>query len=239
MSGATEAGAIPDKWGGPAMTTTVETYHSAIRKLVAERFAASGKSWEEAVTDPVVGAHPRGLRGARGRAARHRRTLRDVRGHLDAREPDKYQTRARRASSGARPRRTSRAGSVVGSGDNVFKAKADVTGIARFISDVETRDGHAHRRRAPGHDRDHRRLRRHPHRADPRGVHRRRLQGRHACAPTWASSPASTAIPCLMDAAGRRPGGRRSRAGRVLACPPPIAYADRRRRPGPRAASGS
>jgi len=54
MSGATEAGAIPDKWGGPAMTTTVETYHSAIRKLVAERFAASGKSWEEAVTDPAL-----------------------------------------------------------------------------------------------------------------------------------------------------------------------------------------
>ena len=43
MSGATEAGAIPDKWGGPAMTTTVETFHSAIRKLVAERFAASGQ----------------------------------------------------------------------------------------------------------------------------------------------------------------------------------------------------
>ena len=48
----TEAGAIPDKWGGKAMMPTVEFFHSAVRQLVAERWASSGKSWEEAVVDP-------------------------------------------------------------------------------------------------------------------------------------------------------------------------------------------
>jgi hypothetical protein len=50
----TDTGAIPDKWGGEAMNPTVEFFHSAVRKLVAERFAASGKTWEEAVTDPSL-----------------------------------------------------------------------------------------------------------------------------------------------------------------------------------------
>ena len=31
---------------------TVEAFHTAIRKLVAERLAASGKPWEEVVHDP-------------------------------------------------------------------------------------------------------------------------------------------------------------------------------------------
>ena len=50
----TEAGVIPDKWGGEAMMPTVEFFHSAVRKLVAERLAASGKTWEEAVVDPSL-----------------------------------------------------------------------------------------------------------------------------------------------------------------------------------------
>ncbi len=44
----------PDKWGAEASTPTVQFYHSAIRQLVAERFAASGLSWEEAVQDPKL-----------------------------------------------------------------------------------------------------------------------------------------------------------------------------------------
>ena len=44
----------PDKWARESATPTVEHYHSAIRALVAERFAASGKSWEEAVLDPEL-----------------------------------------------------------------------------------------------------------------------------------------------------------------------------------------
>ena len=34
----------PDKWSRESATPMVERYHSAIRALVAERFAASGKT---------------------------------------------------------------------------------------------------------------------------------------------------------------------------------------------------
>ena len=56
----TETGAIPDKWGGEALNPTVEFFHSAVRKLVAERFAASGKTWEESVVDRSVDPNPPG-----------------------------------------------------------------------------------------------------------------------------------------------------------------------------------
>src|SRR5215210_8664243 len=51
---ATEAARpYPDKWARASATPTVEAFHTAIRKLVADRFAESGKSWEEVVHDPA------------------------------------------------------------------------------------------------------------------------------------------------------------------------------------------
>src|SRR5712692_498498 len=44
---------FPDKWPRASQTEIVERYHSEIRKLVAERFATSGKAWEEVVHDPA------------------------------------------------------------------------------------------------------------------------------------------------------------------------------------------
>ena len=46
--------AFVDKWPRESQTPIVERYHTEIRKLVAERFAATGKTWEEAVNDPDV-----------------------------------------------------------------------------------------------------------------------------------------------------------------------------------------
>ncbi|MCW2568478.1 MAG: hypothetical protein JWN54_2575, partial [Mycobacterium sp.] len=40
-----------EKWAKPAMTPTVEAFHSRLRQLVADKVAASGKSWEDAVVD--------------------------------------------------------------------------------------------------------------------------------------------------------------------------------------------
>jgi hypothetical protein len=52
-------------------------------------------------------------------------------------EPEKYQAGAGVQNSGNQP--TDEQGRlVVGTGQNVFKAKADVTGTARFVGDVET-----------------------------------------------------------------------------------------------------
>ena len=45
---------FPDKWPRASQTEIVERYHNAVRQLVAERFATSGKSWEELVHDPSV-----------------------------------------------------------------------------------------------------------------------------------------------------------------------------------------
>ncbi len=44
----------PDAWARESATPVVERYHSAVRALVAEKFAASGKSWEEAVESGVL-----------------------------------------------------------------------------------------------------------------------------------------------------------------------------------------
>ena len=174
MSGPTEAGAIPDKWGGAAMTTTVETFHSAIRMLVAERFAASGKSWEDAVADPDLELT--------------REDFEKIEDDLLA-TGDRFEMSAvsRCTRAGQVPGRGGRAEHgpptdeqgrlIVGAGDNVFRARP--TSPARPLRlRRRARDGPPRRRRAGGHDRGDRRLRRHADRADHRGLRRRHLPGR-------------------------------------------------------------
>ena len=132
----TEAGAIPDKWGGEAMNPTVEFFHSAIRKVVAERLAASGKTWEEAVVDPS-------LELTREDFVRIEADMLATGYRFEAsaqvsavEEPDKYKPEAAIADTGQQPR-DEQGRLVVGTGDNVFQAKGDVTGTARLISTVD------------------------------------------------------------------------------------------------------
>jgi len=132
----TEAGAIPDKWGGEAMNPTVEFFHSAIRKVVAERLAASGKKWEEAVVDPSFELTREDFvrieadmlaTGYRFEASAQVSAVE---------EPDKYKPEAAIADTGQQPR-DEQGRLVVGTGDNVFQARGDVTGTARLISTVD------------------------------------------------------------------------------------------------------
>lgn len=132
----TEAGAIPDKWGGKAMTPTVEFFHPAVRKLVAERLASSGKSWEEAVVDPS-------LELTRDDFARIEADMLATGYRFEAsaqasavEEPDKYKPEAGIADTGSQPR-DEQGRPIVGTGDNVFQARSDVTGTARLISSVD------------------------------------------------------------------------------------------------------
>jgi phosphohistidine swiveling domain-containing protein len=132
----TEAGAIPDKWGGEAMNPTVEFFHSAIRKVVAERLAASGKTWEEAVVDPS-------LELTREDFVRIEADMLATGYRFEAsaqvsavEEPDKYKPEAAIADTGQQPR-DEQGRLVVGTGDNVFQARGDVTGTARLISTVD------------------------------------------------------------------------------------------------------
>jgi phosphohistidine swiveling domain-containing protein len=132
----TEAGAIPDKWGGEAMNPTVEFFHSAIRTVVAERLAASGKTWEEAVVDPS-------LELTREDFVRIEADMLATGYRFEAsaqvsavEEPDKYKPEAAIADTGQQPR-DEEGRLVVGTGDNVFQARGDVTGTARLISTVD------------------------------------------------------------------------------------------------------
>lgn len=138
MSVDTEAAArpYPDQWSRESATPVVERYHSAIRKLAAEKFAASGKSWEEAVESGVLMPTREELQQIEADLLAEGYKF-DVSATISLKEePDKYKPLAGIRDSGEQ--KTDEEGrSIVGSGDNVFKAPADVTGIARYISDVE------------------------------------------------------------------------------------------------------
>jgi hypothetical protein len=132
----TEQGVVPDKWGAKAMTPTVEFFHSAIRRLVAERFAASGKSWEDAVADPALELTREDFEQIEADllATGYRFEYSAQVSFTEA--PDKHKPEVGVADSGNQP--TDEQGRpIVGTGDNVFRAKADLTGTARFITTVE------------------------------------------------------------------------------------------------------
>ena len=126
----------PDKWARESATPTVEAFHTAIRKLVAERFAASGKSWEEIV-------HDREFEFTREDFEKVEADLLatgylfEMSATVSVKEdPDKYKPIEGPASSGLHD--TDEEGRpVVGVGDNVFRAKQDVEGTAIFVSTVE------------------------------------------------------------------------------------------------------
>lgn len=126
---------LDDKWGKQAMTPTVEFFHAAIRRLVADRFAASGKTWQEAVLDPD-------LELTRADFEKIEQELLDTGYRFETsaqisfiEEPDKYKPVAMVGDSGAQPR-DEQGRLVVGTGDNVFKA-SDLTGTARYVGTVD------------------------------------------------------------------------------------------------------
>jgi hypothetical protein len=127
----------PDKWPRASATPTVEYFHTAIRRLVAERFAASGKSWEEFVHDPAHQLTREDFEKIESDllATGYRFEMSAVVSLREA--PENYKPAERRAESGAHE--TDEQGRpIVGMGDNVFRTKEDVSGTARFVSNVET-----------------------------------------------------------------------------------------------------
>ena len=126
---------LTDKWGSQAMTPVVETYHSAIRKLVAERLAASGKTWEEAVGDQSLE-----LTRADFEKIEADLLATGYRFDMSAQisiieEPDKYKPQVGVGNSGNQA--TDDQGRlIVGNGDNVFQA-TDITGTARFVGTID------------------------------------------------------------------------------------------------------
>lgn len=126
----------PDKWPRESATPTVEHFHKAIRALVAERFAASGKSWEEVVHDPEFELTREDFEKIEADllATGYRFEMSAVVSVQE--DPDKYKPVEGPAATGQHD--TDEQGRpVLGTGDNVFRAKEDVTGVARFVSTVE------------------------------------------------------------------------------------------------------
>jgi hypothetical protein len=130
------ASPYPDIWARESATPVVERYHSAIRALVAERFAASGKTWEEAVEQRLLEPSVEDLEKIEADLLAEGYKF-DVSATISLKEePDKYKPLAGIVSSGENES-DEQGRPIVGTGDNVFKAPADVTGTARYISDVE------------------------------------------------------------------------------------------------------
>jgi PEP-utilizing family enzyme len=137
MTDTTEAAPYPDKWARESGTPIVEHFHTRIRKIVAERFAASGKTWEECVHDPAFALTREDFEQVEADvlATGYLFEMSAVVSVTEA--PEKYKPVAGPADTGEHE--TDEEGRpVVGSGDNVFRAKADVTGTARFVGNVET-----------------------------------------------------------------------------------------------------
>lgn len=125
----------PDVWARESATPVVERYHSAVRALVAERFAASGKTWEEAVEQRLLEPTVEDLEKIEADLLAEDYKF-DVSATISLKEePDKYKPLAGIANTGEHEK-DEQGRAIVGTGDNVFKA-ADITGTARYISDVE------------------------------------------------------------------------------------------------------
>lgn len=125
------------KWTKPAMTHTVEFFHSHVRSLIEQRLAASGKTWEDAVHDPA-------LELTREDFEKIERQLLDTgyRFEMSAQislveEPDKYRPLGKIKDTGA-GEQDEQGRPVIGTGQNVFRADKDITGTARLVSTVET-----------------------------------------------------------------------------------------------------
>jgi phosphohistidine swiveling domain-containing protein len=126
----------PDKWSRESATPLVERFHSAVRALAAEKFEASEMSWEEAVEAGVLLPTREELEQIEADVLADGYKF-DVSATISLKEePEKYKPLAGIADSGEQES-DEQGRMIVGAGDNVFRAPADVTGTARYISDVD------------------------------------------------------------------------------------------------------
>jgi hypothetical protein len=131
----TETAAFQDAWPKPSATPVVEAYHTAIRKLAADRLGADGRRWEDVVHGPAFQ-----LTAADFEQIEADLLVTGYRFEMSAivslqEAPDKYKPVAERVDSGLQEQ-DEQGRSIVGTGDNVFSAQ-DVEGTARFVSTVE------------------------------------------------------------------------------------------------------
>jgi hypothetical protein len=134
--GAQETAPRRNKWGGEHATPTVKAFHDSIRARVAERFAATGRRWEDVVFDSAF--------------ALSRSDYAEVEAELLAtgyrfdhsaqisvtESPEKYKAPAE-ATGPAVDRTGDGDATVVGHGDNALPLDEDAEGIIRFVDTVD------------------------------------------------------------------------------------------------------
>jgi PEP-utilising enzyme, mobile domain len=126
----------PDKWPRVSETPIVEHYHRAVRALVAERFAASGMSWEAVVHDPAYELTREDFDKVEADllATGYRFDVSAIVSLEE--EPEKYKPLPEAAAAGEQ-QFDEQGRPILGAGDNVFRATEDLVGVARFIPTVE------------------------------------------------------------------------------------------------------
>ena len=129
----------PDKWPRESATPLVERYHSAVRALAAEKFEASGLSWEEAVEQGALLPTREELQQIEADVLAEGYKF-DVSATISMKEePDKYKPLAGIADSGEQES-DEQGRKIVGAGDNVFKAPADIANQLEYqVHDFFTR----------------------------------------------------------------------------------------------------
>jgi len=124
------------KWGTAPQSRTVVYYHRRVADLVAERFAASGRCWEDAVWDDELALTQADLQQLEDELL-----ATGLRFEMSARvsvaeAPEKYGTPGAAGTlDGIEPDEQGRL--LAGYGDNVFHSDEDVIGVARIIDGVD------------------------------------------------------------------------------------------------------
>jgi hypothetical protein len=136
--GAKDTASPRHKWGGEHATPTVKAFHTSIRARIAERFAGTGKRWEEVVFDPTFAL------GSGDYAAVETELLAtgyrfDHSAQISVVEnPEKYKAPADAAGPAVPADDDGDGdGAVVGHGDNALPLDDDVEGVVRFVDTIE------------------------------------------------------------------------------------------------------
>ena len=133
----TEPAVSPPKWGTTEMLPLPARFNSAVRRLAAERFAATGAAWKDVVFDRQYDLFSLTDAQAVEQEALDSGYRFDFSATVSLEsEPEKYK-RPERAAAGFAESSSTDGRRQVGVGDNVIRKSANVTGPVALVSTIE------------------------------------------------------------------------------------------------------
>lgn len=124
------------KWGSAELTPLPRRYNSAIRELVATRIAESDKPWAELVSDGSLFSIDDAIAVEKDALDSGYRFEYSATASL-ASEPDKYKAPEKAEATEETEAELVDGRRLVGSGDNVIRKAAPISGPVALVSDVE------------------------------------------------------------------------------------------------------